>query len=182
MESTIPTLPVVAFLYKLVIGEKWYVGSSRESIQSRMAKHYQQGIATPTRRLYKAVADGGGWLNVRVEILTTFAFTTKEDLWREENKHINTADPNCLNSFRAILTEDERKEQRKEVSSRCKKALYAQRRQDPEWVAKERERQKALYARRKDDPEWLEKKRAVALASYHRRRAEKIVADDRQTR
>lgn len=171
MDTTIAELPVVAFLYKLIVGDRWYVGSSRESIQQRMSKHYQQGIATPDRKLYKAVAEAGGWKTVKVEILSTPAFTSKEDLWREEDKHINLADPLCLNSSRAILTEEERKQQKKEVSSRCKKALYAKRREDPEWVQKERERVNALHARRKADPDYLARKREVALASYHRRRA-----------
>jgi hypothetical protein len=177
MDSTIAELPVVAFLYKLVVGEGWYVGSSIESIQARMSRHYRQGLATPDRKLYKAVADGGGWKNVRVEILTTLPFTSKEDLWREEDKHINTADPNCLNSFRAILTEEERKEQKNDVKRRCWKRWT----EDPEFKERERERQRGLYERQKSDPEFLERKRKTALASYHRRKGQKTFVENQHS-
>lgn len=166
MDTTIAELPVVAYLYKLVVGEDWYVGSSIESIQNRMMNHYRQGIATPDRRLYKAVAETGGWKNVRVEILTTLSFNSKEDLWKEEDKHIRLDDPHCLNTRRATLTEEERKDQKNEVKRRCWKKWM----DDPEFREKERERSRALYEKQKSDPAFLQRKREVALASYHRRK------------
>lgn len=166
MDTTIKELPVVAFLYKLIVGEGWYVGSSIQSIQSRMKKHYRQALATPDRRLYKAVAEAGGWANVKVEILTTLSFTSKEDLWKEEDKHVRLDDPHCLNTCRAILTEEERKDQKNQVKRRCWKKW----KEDPEFCERERARQKALYEKKKSDPAFLQRKREVALASYHRRK------------
>lgn len=169
MDTTIAELPIIAFLYKLIVGDKWYIGSSIESIQARIGRHYRQGLETPDRKLYKTVAEVGGWKNVKVEIITTFSFMTKEDLWKEEDKYMKLDDPLCLNSNRAILTTEERINQKKEVSSRCKRTKYAKDSQDPEWKEKERARARELYNRLKQDPEWMERKRQVSLASYHRK-------------
>lgn len=49
--------------------------------------------------------------------------------------------------------------------------------EDPEWVAKEKERKKVWNARRKikrrEDPEWRERQNANARRRYHARKAEK---------
>lgn len=166
MDTHIPNLPIAAILYKLLVGDKWYIGTTIEPIQRRMDSHYKQGRQTPDRKLYKAVAEGGGWSNVRCEVLETFSFTTKEDLWRRENHHIRLDDENCLNSNRAILTAEERLEQRNEIKRRYWKRHSA----DPDFKAKQNEKQKQLYERKKSDPEWLERKRAIARESYHRRK------------
>jgi hypothetical protein len=166
MDTTIAELPIVAFLYKLIVGDKWYVGSSIESIQSRMNKHYRQALETPDRKLYKEVAEVGGWKNVKVEVITTFSFDTKEDLWKEEDKHINLDDPLCLNTRRAVLTEEERAELKREVKRRCWKKWM----DDPEFKEAQREKARELYKRQKEDPEFMEKRRKSALASYHKRK------------
>jgi hypothetical protein len=114
-----------------------------------MAEHYRKAKETPDRKLYKAVASFGGWMNIRIEIVASFLFTTKEDLWKQEDSYIKLDDSNSLNTNRAMLSPEERAEQKKEVSSRCKKTLYVERRKDPEWVASERERHRKLYAKKK---------------------------------
>ena len=173
MDTTVVELPVVSFIYKFIVGDNWYIGSSKTCIANRMKEHYRKAIECPTRKVYKVISEHGGWKNVKVEIITSFSFTTKEDLWREEDKFINLKDPLCLNTSRAILTEDERIQQKREVSSRCKKKKYYEDRKDPDWVEKTRERARALYAKQKQDPEIMKRKREQALASYHRRQAAK---------
>lgn len=132
-----------------------------------MAKHYRQALQTPDRKLYKAVAELGGWCNIKCEIIETFGFTTKEELWEREDAMINLEDPLCLNTVRAILSSEERAEQKREVKRKCWKKWM----EDPEFAEEKRRKAKELYDRRKSDPEFLAKRREAALASYHRRKA-----------
>ena len=171
MDTQIENLPTVGFIYRLIVGDNWYIGSTYENTQRRMDAHYKQGKLTPERKLYKAVSECGGWKAVRFEIVTTFPFTTKEEMWQQENTYIRLDDPKCLNTNRAILTPEERVEQKREVSSRCKKALYLKRKDDPDWIEKERERARILYAKQKEDPEFMARKRASAVVSYHKRKS-----------
>jgi hypothetical protein len=170
MNTEIIIVPTTAILYKLIVGEDWYYGSTVESLSARLRDHYKRGLLSPDRKLYKAVATLGGWAKVTCEVIDTFPFVSKEELWRAEDRLIKMDNPHCLNINRAILTDEERSTQKAEVSKRCKKVVYDKNRQDPEWIAKERERAKSLYEQSKNDPAYMERKRKAALASYYRRK------------
>ena len=173
-KMALPDVPVMATLYKLSMGDHWYIGSTSNNIKSRMAVHYSNSLRFPERKLYKQVVGAGGWSKVKCEVLRMVEFTNKGDLHKLENEYIRLDDPFCLNMTRATLTEQERVEANRELSRR----LYHRKKEDPEFLEKERARLKAYYARRKEDPEFLEMKRRSALESYHRRKAKEATAEE----
>ena len=163
-------VPTVSFLYKLTIGEYWYAGSSTQGVAVRLDNHYRKSVLCPTRKLYKHISTNGGWSKVKMEILFVSFTLTPDELLLEEDKLIKLDDPLCLNSFRAVLTPEERVQQKKEVSIKCKKVKYAENRLDPKWVEAEKERARELYKKQMEDPEYAERKRVSALNSYYRRK------------
>lgn len=155
MDTQIPDVPMVAIIYRILAGDKYYIGSTTEGLQCRMQLHYIDGKVKTERKLYKAVAEAGGWVNVKVSILESFAFTTKKDTFIREDAYIKLDDPNCMNTNRAFVAEDEVVEHIKEAKRRC----YEKIKQDPEKMQKRRERMKMYRAEKSKDPEYLEKRR-----------------------
>jgi len=100
--NRIPNVPALSLIYKIVIGDKFYIGSTKGSLAARLLTHYKKAQLFPERKVYKAIAALGGWHCCSVEVLKTFAFTTNEALRLEEKGYINLVDPLCLNSIRAI--------------------------------------------------------------------------------
>jgi hypothetical protein len=96
-------VPAQAILYKIIIGTKYYVGSTKGSLQARLLVHYKKSTLFPNRKVYKAIADLGGWSLCTIEIIKMFAFTTAEALRLEEKAFINLADECCLNSIRSSV-------------------------------------------------------------------------------
>ena len=166
MDTVIANIPTIGVLYKLVVGENYYIGSSIDTLSSRLSRHYKTSRETPDRKLYKAVGEGGGWANVKVEVIETLVVLSKQDLWKREDEYIRLDDPKCLNTLRAILTPDERRTQLNETKRRCWKKWM----EDPEFAENQRQKKREFYQRNKTDPEFLEKKREIAKASYHRRK------------
>jgi hypothetical protein len=101
--NRIPIVPMIALLYKITIGTKHYIGSTKGSLQARLLTHYKKYQLFPDRKVYKAIASLGGWHLCSIEVLKTFAFTDNETLRTEEKAYIFLEDPLCLNSVRAIL-------------------------------------------------------------------------------
>lgn len=101
--NRIQNVPAVALLYKITIGTKYYIGSTKGSLQARLLTHYKKYQLFPNRKVYKAIKELGGWHLCFIEVLKTFAFTDNETLRIEEKAHIFLKDPLCLNSVRPIL-------------------------------------------------------------------------------
>jgi hypothetical protein len=167
-KMALPDIPATATLYKLTMGDYWYIGSTSNNIKYRMGVHYNNSLRFPERKLYKQVTGAGGWGNVKCEIVKTVDFTTKADLHKLENEYIRLDDPLCLNMTRATLTEQERVEANREQNRR---AYHRKRAEDPEFLEREKARLKEFYAKRKEDPAFMEMKRQSAMASYYRRKA-----------
>lgn len=100
--NRIPNVPALSLIYKIVIGDKFYVGSTKGSLAARLLTHYKKAQLFPERKVYKAIAAFGGWHLCSIEVLKTFEFTTNEALRMEEKNYINLVDPLCLNSNRPI--------------------------------------------------------------------------------
>lgn len=165
-------IPVMATVYKLSIGDYWYVGSTTASLKARIAVHRSNSAKYPERKLYKHITGAGGWSNVKCEVLKMGENKDKVELHTWENEYIRLDDPFCLNMHRATLTEEERVE----ASRRQSREAYHRLAQDPAYLERQRERQKKYYAERKDDPAFLEMKRISALESYYRRKVQKTTA------
>jgi hypothetical protein len=99
--NRIPDVPAIAIIYKISIGEKYYIGSTKGSLAARLLTHYKKANLFPDRKIYKTIKDLGGWSCCKIEVIKTSAFTTKEALLLEEKAFINLEDPLSLNSIRS---------------------------------------------------------------------------------
>jgi hypothetical protein len=100
--NRIPNVPATAIIYKITIGTKYYIGSTKGSLQARLLTHYKKAKLFPERKIYKAISELGGWHRCSIEVLKTSSYTTKEALLLEEKTLFNLSDPLCLNSISAI--------------------------------------------------------------------------------
>jgi hypothetical protein len=164
--------PIVSFLYKLRIGEYWYAGSGTEGVGKRVKGHYETSVLCPNRKLYKHIADNGGWPAVKMEILSTSSTMNRDQLKVAENELINLKDPHCLNTHRASTTDEEKKKFNEYPSYKAKKAKYQERKKDPVKWAEDQKKRKELYDERKKNPEWVAAENA-RKSEYKRRDREK---------
>ena len=165
------SIPIISFVYKLIIGEGWYVGSGTESPGKRIKGHYEQSIKTPDRKLYKYIADNGGWSKVKMEILSLSHTRTIDELRNEEASLIKLDDPNCLNSVRARVSEEEKKRYEQYPSHQNRKGKYQDLKKDPVAWAEDQKKRKEAYEEKKKDPEWVKAENA-RKAEYKKNRRE----------
>ena len=112
-------------VYKVVHKEqpnKFYIGSSK-NVEVRLAKHKWlcQSPTPPARLLYKELlADGVE--QYTMEILETMDCYDSRRLKEREQHYITTLRP-CLNVIAAYLTEDEKREYRRQLSVKRNKTM-----------------------------------------------------------
>ena len=96
-------------IYKLCVGDHFYIGSTKESMPDRIGKHKATGLKHPEMRLYKCIAEHGGWGNVIVEVIEE---VSGENLRLKENEHVrkHLDDDLCLNKNRPVRTREELRE------------------------------------------------------------------------
>jgi len=97
--NRIPNVPAISLIYRIKIGERHYVGSTKGSLQARLLTHYKKYQLFPERKVYKAISELGGWHLCSIEVLKTFSYTTDEALRLEEKGFIELTNPMCLNSI-----------------------------------------------------------------------------------
>ena len=99
-------------IYKLVNSNGfYYVGSTCSSLSKRLSQHKGMSKAYPNRKVYKQITN---WDDIRIVLIVNVSVENKEQLLREEDKHIIRNDPFCLNSCNAFLTEEEREHRQKQ--------------------------------------------------------------------
>lgn len=164
-------LPIVSFLYILWIGLYWYAGSGTEGVVKRMKGHYEASIKCPDRKVYKYIAENGGWPAVKMEIVSTSSTLKGVELRLAENALINLSDPFCLNTHLASITPENRKRFDEYPSYKAKKSKYQALKKNTEaWLADQKKR-KEQYEKNKQDPEWVKAENA-RKAEYKRRNRE----------
>ena len=165
-------LPKLGLVYRLLIGNYYYTGSTLETIHHRIKTHqtaYSKNEDEQTRKLYKHIYENGGWDHVKVEILEKDIEET--NLKQREQSYINKEDSYCLNSYNVIspaikipkkvsIRSDKRKEydrlyyeQHKERLKQQRMENYVKVKNDPEKHAKmlevSRNAQARYYAKKK---------------------------------
>jgi len=168
MDTRVSSLPIVGLVYKLTIGDYWYVGSTTEMMRARMEGHYEACKKYPDRKIFKAIADNGGWGKVKVEVIDMFInLSGKKSLRERENKHIVLTDVMCLNGMKAYATKEDKKEQ--------DKLYYKQRCENPELLAKAKEQRKEYIKLVEADPVKKKHRRVLHNAAAKRLRAKKSI-------
>jgi hypothetical protein len=140
-------------VYKLIVGDKYYIGSTTTTLNCRLNKHkYEKSRNTP---LYNAIREYGSHL-ITIELIEEIDVETKFDLTRKEREHIilYLSNENCLNVNKPARTKEEKAQQESELKKQ------------------QRIRENALKepkVRKKDDPEY-NKKRWLEWANKNRER------------
>lgn len=101
-----------AKIYKIVIGEYYYFGSTRTSPSERLYCHKAMSMRYPDRKLYKHITLAGGWDNVKMIVVERFPCDSREELQRKEDSYIreHLSDEHCLNEIVAYRSPEERRE------------------------------------------------------------------------
>lgn len=88
--------------------EYFYIGSTIESINRRLARHKQDSKKFPHRKVYAHINELG-WDEVRIELIEAFSCNSRKELHEKENEYISSliGDERCLNEKAAHLTEEE---------------------------------------------------------------------------
>ena len=174
-------LPLVSFFYKLWIGLYWYAGSGTEGVVKRMKGHYEASIECPNRRVYKYIAENGGWPAVRMEILyTSSAYRTQKEVWAAEQTLIDKSDPYCLNTNNALITDNNRKHHSEYPSHKDRKSKYQSLKKDPVAWAADQKRRQEIYDEKKKDPLWIKAentRKAEAKRKNREQKAAKRIAE-----
>jgi hypothetical protein len=168
--------PIVSFLYKLRIGEYWYAGSGTEGVKKRMKGHRDASITCPERKLYKHIAKNGGWMAVKMEIISTSHTLRGLELRLAENAIIDLKDPYCLNTHLASITPENRKRFDEYPSYKAKKSKYQDFKKDPVAWAADQEKRRLKYEERKKDPVWVAAENKRKAEYKKKKRAEKAAA------
>lgn len=92
-------------IYRMLIGDYHYTGSTIETIEHRFRKHQEalktkQKKSNETYKVYKHILENGGW--EAVKIIELESNIPEDKLLQKEDSYINLTDPFCLNTYRAV--------------------------------------------------------------------------------
>ena len=152
----------------------YYIGSTTQKLNHRLSNH-KQSAKSETSKVYNYI-NLIGWDNVQIELIEDYPCSKKSELNEREDYHIRQSkeDELCLNINSAQLTDEKRKEQKKEYYEANKEAIIEKTRK---YVEKNREvvdKKRAQY--RKENAKLLsEKQKQYALENK-----EKIVEARKQ--
>lgn len=76
-------------------GQHIYIGSTQQRLCRRKCEHRQNYNKKPHIRLYKHIADNGGWDEFRFEVIEEFPCETKKQLLQQEGHYIRELKPLC---------------------------------------------------------------------------------------
>jgi len=113
-----------AKIYKLECGDGYYYyGSTINELRIRLRDH-KKASKTQPYRVYQHI-NAIGWKNVRIILVQDCPCQNRRELTMKENEYIksNKTDPFCLNNILAYITEEERKEYKRQHTERNKETL-----------------------------------------------------------
>ena len=103
---------MLAKIYKLEGGGKFYIGSTTLALNKRLNKHHSKAKEeiSKKRPLYVHFR-GINWENTEIILITEIEVKDRRELLQIEKEYISKykTDKNCLNKTRPIITEEEKK-------------------------------------------------------------------------
>lgn len=111
-------------IYKLqCMDGHYYIGSTTQKLNHRFSNH-KQSSKSDTSKVYTYI-NSIGWDNVQIELIEDYPCNKKSELNKREDYHIRQSktDELCLNNNGAYLSEEKRKEQKKEYYEANKEAI-----------------------------------------------------------
>ncbi len=96
----------------------FYIGSTINELRVRFQGHKETSKRHLKQRLYAHI--NGEWDNVRIILIEAFECTNRNELLKKENEYIQKEldNPLCLNSKRALCSEEELAQQAREYSKK----------------------------------------------------------------
>ena len=98
--------------------KEFYIGST-DNFKKRIETHTTRYNAGHNYKVYKFIRENGGMSNWEINYIQKFKFLTKEELRQYEQRYLDDYQPE-LNSYRAIITEEQKKEDRKVYNKKYK--------------------------------------------------------------
>ena len=98
----------MGFVYRLDCPNgQYYIGSTKGTVQKRLGQHKYASRQHPEWKVYKHIQENEGWSTITIRVLLEC-----DNYKQVEDEMIQNslADPLCLNSIRAFLTEEEARE------------------------------------------------------------------------
>jgi len=88
-------------IYKIVndINDEIYIGSTVNTLSKRMVNHRADSVKCPDRKLYKFVADNGGWQHFKIILIEDYPCERKEQLLQREQYYKKIATLNINNCY-----------------------------------------------------------------------------------
>ena len=115
-------------LYKIWshINDCFYIGSTFRPLRCRKSQHKSTPHCEKIRQWFEDV----GWENLKFEEIATYKDITKRELNKYEDEEIlkQKRNDNCMNTVRAYLTDDEKKQQVKQYYQDNEEGLKERRR------------------------------------------------------
>ena len=91
---------MIGRIYRLIGGDKFYIGSTIQSLSRRLSKHKSRSKEEDRKNsnLYKYFTEIG-WENVSIELIEEIQIETRKELFELECKYIKKLliDEKCLN-------------------------------------------------------------------------------------
>ena len=102
-------------VYRIRLEQYYYYGSTVLSLEQRLIKHKYQSKKSPSVLLYRKAIEIG-WDKATIELVEECGEIDEKALFMVEDKYIDLADEFCLNTHRAYLSEEEKRERKKRDS------------------------------------------------------------------
>jgi hypothetical protein len=107
-------------IYRLIVGDEFYVGSTCSTLAKRKCKHKYKAKKYPDRKVYQK-ANEVGWDNINVVLIEEYPCKNKMELVRRERYWVDELQP-TLNTQTPSRTKKEWHEENKERhADNCKK-------------------------------------------------------------
>lgn len=107
------------FVYAIIndVTDKFYVGSTKNSLQKRLINHKSLSKVSHNYPLYKHVQEVGGWKHFKIGILEILKCSSKGDLLKREQYYKDLL-KHQLNKNNCYRTEEYKKEYAKKISKK----------------------------------------------------------------
>jgi hypothetical protein len=102
-------------VYRIWLNEFYYCGSTKDSLKTRLTEHKYQSKKSPTVKFYQKATELG-WDKAVIELVEECGDLDNIAILQREDSYIILTDPLCLNTKRAILTDEDKRFKKNEYS------------------------------------------------------------------
>jgi len=172
-------------IYRLIGGDKFYIGSTVQSLSRRLSKHKSRSKEEDRKnsKLYKYFTEIG-WENVWIELIEEIEIKTRKELFDLECKYIRDLliDDKCLNINRPVRTIEEKKEQDRQFGKKIRSERPGHERERvAEWRRKNPEKYRAQVERFLEKQKNTKRENQILKKKWREENPEKYAEEKRKT-